>query len=235
MKKNRVCLFCGLFFSMAGLSSLELTSDFYRDDPWGFVGKKFYDEPLSNYNTLEKKVLLLVAGVVGTVPGFLSYKISNKFIQRKKTKPLEIEVHRRFDKGKTVKFATTFFLSSGGFAIGYGILNVKMKCRVDYDVLKTFMENWETYKELTPIQLHAVFERVHSLYVSNGWSSIKRYTEVIVREVRKKLARNDESYGALYKINEDFFEAKHFVLMLDINIYELLKASWDIFLASQIL
>jgi|GEM_PF-1205915 len=257
MKKKVFFLLTSLFFSGAFSSPLDLEKDFYEDDPWGFIGKKFYDEPLENYNTLKKQVFRILVTLGGGLPSAgLTYKITkkitetaaNKREESKKEKKAEAKsesavvseptkklthTKKNINKSNLMRFVLASVAFCGGSVVSYGLLNAEMKRRVDYHALKSFMENWGTYKKFVPIELLPVLKKVHVLYVKKGWSSVKKYTQPIIVGVRKKLARNDDCYGALYKINEDFFEAKHFVLMLEVNVYDLLKMLGFLFLATQ--
>jgi hypothetical protein len=190
--------------------SSDLTDNFYKKDLWGFVGKKFYDNPLQTYNKTWKKAFRVFSGAAGMCAGGLAGK-------------------KLLSKNDLLAFVGMFGGAFGGLVCFYGILNSQMKRYADYEALKDFVHRWERYKEFTPEDLHEVFDEMYALYSIEGWDSIKSDTQEIVKEVRKSLANNDLRYAELYKTQQDFFDAKYFLVAVDIDVAALIKVFWDIF------
>jgi hypothetical protein len=213
MKKKLTFIIAFLCFSNLCPKSSDLIDSFYKEDPWGFVGKKFYDNPLKTYNKAWKKVTRFFTGAAGLYGGGLLGKRA---------------LAKRSD---FLSFVGMLVGAGSGLVFPYGILNSQMKRRADHKALKDFVHKWEKYKKLTPKALHEVFDRMYVLYSDGGWDEISGDTQEIIKEVRKSLANNDPRYAELYKTNGDFFDAKYFVMAVDINVADLLRVFWDIFKA----
>mgnify|MGYP005626876907 CR=1 FL=1 len=238
MVKKQFSFFLMILFVVTSLSILEADNDltilngFYNGDPWGFIGKKFYDDTKAGVGGLKKGLLkvglaavcggcsgvggLLVGKGIGNVSGYATQEVYNWAFDENKT-------------GIKDAFGRVGFVSGGligllgGSAVAYAALDSYISRKTDESALNNFIKNWLDNSKNTPSALRVVFEGLHEKYVTSGWESIRKYTPEIVRDVRKKLAGNDRRYEALYKVDTDYFECKHFVTFVNIDVAKLFE------------
>ena len=232
---KKVIVFCVLFSSTLNVSSFATSNGsfensmnlFYKSDSWGFVGKKFYDDPKKSYDKFHKKFLrgmLMIVGVVGGAAGvgYLGYKGGT--LLKGKYNALQ---HYSMSEG--CAFVGGMSGSVLGFLALYKSVAIFMRKKADRIALKSFLRNWSENKKLTPPALYSVFDSFANELNRNGWNSISSHTVEITKEVRKQLASNDGRYRKLYETEQDFFNVRYMSFNVSLDIVNLLKLVWDIF------
>lgn len=219
MTKKALMLILALTVSSQTIRAENFSNLFYTEDHWGFIGKKFYDDPKASYNKFHKQLLRGITGFVGMVGGaaglgYGSYKLG-QFIPENWNQ----------DNGLRNFVAILGTVTGGvfGFGVCYGSLDAFMKRKADKQALENFLANWQEYKTYTPESLHQAFNAINEEYRKSGWEGIVDTSADIIKEIRKQLANNDKRYDALYKTDEDFFTARYYGVIVSVNIADILR------------
>jgi hypothetical protein len=198
----------------------DFRDDFFSEDNWGFIGRKFYDEPKDEYQRWYKKFLRFIALTGGTVgSGFAAGYGVKKLVDAKQA-PDWMANHSK----KSIAAASVG--AAGTFIAFYCLVNAQLKKSTDRRALRKFIENWDHNKEYTPSGLQAVFTKIHALYIQKGWQAINGDATMIIKEVRQQLIRQDKNYAKLYETDKDYFNGKYFRVAVTLDLVGIFQTAW---------
>lgn len=150
--------------------------EIYKNDKWGFVGKKFIDEFYDIFDE-RKRLENLKDFKQGAVILGVCLLLMSLF----------------------PPFIILFLIEA---AVTYLMYTVKLENiennirRRNYSIFKNFLKNWQKYKELTPNELHSFFE---SFYEDLELISMSSDLSGLIEDIQDQIRKNDMKYNILFE------------------------------------
>jgi len=148
------------------MNSRDYTLELYKNDPWGFLGKKFYDELYEEYDEEKaKKQLLGFSFLFGATSFFCSCGNPAIFILGLIWIPLFIVLALVIH------------------------INPKVEERNEL-ILKKFLRLWSKFKAITPEELHSLFDKLCKQQENLTSNEIQE----IINEIQTQVIQHVEKY-----------------------------------------
>lgn len=184
--------------------SIDKDMVFYKNDKWGFIGKKLYDNPRIQVRDRSGRFLYIPLIVLQTkiaqvifsgLGGVAAAAIINAFFR----------VGTNRERQDLIEKIGVAFGGAFGF---YLILNVSIDDQRNYinflmkdsykKALVLYLDNWHLYKEITPEPLTELFELLVVDYKKDS-SFISSKCFEIMEVIYNQLIKNDKIYEIKYK------------------------------------
>ncbi|MFH1644166.1 MAG: hypothetical protein ABIA74_03255 [bacterium] len=167
---------------------LDYLLELYANDKWGFMGKKFIDEPynkraaLRNLKNLNELFIFLLDPIILFVLfAILAINTDNKYDSKTQNKILlsasiiEIILIIIIHAITTKKLKKQIILKSEKY---------------NYETINDFLKNWVTYKKITPAKLHPLIEKLTKIFNSLN----KEDLDKIINEIKQQVIENHLIY-----------------------------------------
>ena len=172
----------------------ELTLQVYKKDPWGFIGKKFYDGPIKfvreNYGageTLAAGLGVFLGGLIGV--------------------PILSSLFKDVGKNDGALIASLYIFSWSAVGLGVMITTAKFKresilAEAYKKTLNDFLDNWSVYREYTPQELLEFFDSLQDSYETDEDDVLDNKRDEVFSFVIQQLCKHDKRYRSKFKEKE---------------------------------
>lgn len=179
--------------------------DIYKDDKWGFIGKKFDDELYEEYTSSidgDRKFLLSLFGaaLVGFSPVLIGAFLGEMY-------DIQHDIREKKDRGNAFHAIGALMslcfgipLAMKTYKIIYKKLSEYIKQRImsrNEKILGNFLNNWPEYKLITPESLHELFDKLYVQYMTDESFDIHKHTYIIF-DIRNQLIDKHKKYYEKY-------------------------------------
>ena len=214
ISKFKKIIFTGLFLSTVLSFAIpeptnnqedieELTLQVYKQDPWGFIGKKFYDEPARFVREKYSIGEGLFVGVAITGHGIAAsclVPLLLPVLMEGAPVPITFACAQALSK--------IVLLSSAALGVYAGLNIIKsngksLLTEAHKDSLDKFLANWSVYKEYTPEDLRGFFDALQHLYETDKKDVLDNKSDEVFSFVLQQLCKHDERYRTKVQESKD--------------------------------